>query len=117
MPKAFREFGGEYHSDLGGLVSERYVGLTATQIAEDCFNVQKNNKHIRGKRRFRRPEKTMGAVLSRSVLSKRHRYKEAPADVPLKQRSSRLAKKTFICDPADASLPLHKISTAKSTPD
>lgn len=116
-PKAFRQNDGEYHSDIGGVVSERYVGLTATQLAEDCFNVQKNNKHIRGKRRFRRPDKTMGAVLSRSVMSKTHRYAEVPADVPLKQRSSRLAKKSFICDPADASLPLHKISTTKATPE
>lgn len=54
----------------------------------------------------------MGAVLSREVVSKVHAYSEVPADTPLPQRSLRLSKPTFMCDPKAASLPLRKISSA-----
>lgn len=77
------------------MASNKIKGITSTQLIEDTFNFQKNSKVIKGKKKFRRPEKAYGVVLARQVLSKVHRYHEPPIDAPLSHRSVRLPGSAF----------------------
>ena len=114
LPKGFKQCEDGNYDALVAVVKENYAGITASQMAEDCFNIQKNMT-IKGEKKYRRPEKTMGAVLSRSVLSKVHRWKEVTADTPLTRRSRRLARSKFIPDAKKQTMPLTKVSSTVAT--
>ena len=116
IPQAFEDEHFSIQSVLQ-LVRENYEGLTASQACEDSFNHQKNAKVIKGKKKYRRVEKTMAAVLAKKVLSSIHRFKDVPTDMHLEQQSDRLPKDAFYADPLQASFPLHKICSGQSTPD
>ena len=64
-------------------------------MVEDCFNFQKNSKHVKGKKKSRRPEKCMGVVLARKVLSKQHRYGELEVDSGISSRAIGLPAAAF----------------------
>jgi hypothetical protein len=64
-------------------------------LVKDCFNFQKNSKHVKGKKKFRRPEKCMGVILARKVLSKQHRYGELEVDSGISSRAIRLPAAAF----------------------
>ncbi len=93
--QAFTETNFTVQPDIKTLVSNKIMGITSTQLVEDCFNFQKNSKVVKGKKKFRRPEKTMGVILARQVLSKVHRYQEPTVDAPLSQRCVRLPATAF----------------------
>lgn len=112
--KVVEKSNGEASLELQTLVRQNYHGIIASQLAEDCFNIQKNHKHIKGQKKWKRPEKTMGAVLAREVLGRVHDYRPPPLDIPLNARSQRLSKSTFVVDPYQASMNLSGINGTQS---
>ena len=95
-PQAFQEVGFVLNADVQKLAAEKFSGVLATQISEDVHNHQKNASVIKGKKKYRRPEKAMGAALARKVLTCKHHYREPCLDVPLPQKSLRLPKSHFV---------------------
>ena len=68
--------GAKPHDDIVDLADHLHDNFNASQADEECFRYMKNSKVIKGKRRFRRPEKAMAVVLAKQVLSKVMKYKE-----------------------------------------
>lgn len=56
--------------------------FTNSVLCEDGFNVSKNSRRVKGKKRYMRPQKALTTVLQKRVTSKLHRY------VPVLQRSA-----------------------------
>lgn len=103
--------------DVADLARQNLTGIIASQCAEDCFNHQKNSRLVKGKKKYRRPEKTMGAPLARRVLSSVHHYSEVPCDVPTAGKAVRLKKTAFSSDVREASMDLSKVcSTTQKAP-
>lgn len=91
-PKACSEFEFRQHKDLDDHLAARHSGLVSSQMCEDAFKFQKNSKVIRGKKKFRRPEKSYGVALARRVLSGVHKYQELPVVDALKVQRVRLPR-------------------------
>ena len=104
-------------ADAQEVVRENYTGITASQACEDVFNFQKNHKQVKGKKKYRRPEKCYAVAVGKRVLSEQHRYAEVTADQHGDSRSERLPRTHFYPDAAQQSLPFHKIASYKQSPD
>ena len=64
-PEAFDELGYDSVSpEVTQLVELKSTGLVGTQACEDAFNVHKNAKLVRGKRRFPQPQKVFAIPIS-----------------------------------------------------
>ena len=57
-------------------ILNKFSGMVSSQAAEDSFHRMKNAKLVKGKKRFRRPQKCMASVLATSMLSTVHRFEE-----------------------------------------
>lgn len=97
-------------------VAERYGGLIGSQILADILNSAKNARTLRNGKKFRRPERAMGAVLARDVPSSVHRYEGLAIDTPLTRRSVRLGRHVFCAHKPEASLDFSEISSCKPRP-
>lgn len=105
-------------SNLGDIIrvaKGHFQGCLASQAVEDMFNHAKNSFLVKGKRRFRRPEKSYGAILARKVPSEIHRYTPVGATVPA-PRSSVLDRGAFEANPQACSVDVTGLSSTQQTP-
>jgi hypothetical protein len=79
------------------------------------FNHAKNSFLVKGKTKFRRPEKSFGAILARKVIDRVHHYSAVEAAVPA-PRTAALPQSAFVADPAHCTLPLAALSSAHQKP-
>ena len=93
----------------------RFAGIISSQAAEDGFNLAKNSKVVKGKRKFRRPEKSFAVMLAKGLVDKIHDYDGVAGDVSVGRKRIRLSKAAFQPDVAAASFPFGKIVTTAST--
>lgn len=118
FPMRFRQaICGEHRDASGGLDSlmlARCSGLISSQICEDIFNHQKNSKILRGGRRFRRVERSMGVALSCKVVSQIHHYDAVPSDTAVPARSVRLPQEAFAAGSSDMSMKFGSISGTRA---
>lgn len=54
-----------------------------------------NHGQVRGSRRLRKPQVSMGVALSSGILDKRHRYDIVASDIPVFRKTLRLRKASF----------------------
>lgn len=92
---ACQELNWEYGQPMEKLASDTCRGVWSSQIVEDCFAMMKNHKQVKGSRKMRKPESSMGVCLTSGAVDARHKYELLPSDVPVFQRSLRLAKDSF----------------------
>ena len=78
---AFTEFEWKSSPDIVDLQERRWSGCLSSVIIEEFNNIQKNNGSQKTK--FRRPERSMAAALSSSVIDGRNKYVPVAATVPL----------------------------------
>ena len=64
----------EPSADLRLLQQQRWQGVLSSVIIEELNGVMKNNGQARGSMKFRRPERSLAAALSSSVLTERNAY-------------------------------------------
>lgn len=81
--------------ELLALVRGRASGVGSSQLCEDMFGYQKSSRIMKGKKKYRRPEKAMGICIARSVPDKLHKYKALEVETPLKAQSIRLPRTAF----------------------
>lgn len=92
---ACEEFAWQYNDELSSLARTWFGGVLCSQIVEDSFAQMKNHRQVRGSRRLRKPQASMGVALTSGVMDRRHRYTTVPSDVPIFRRTLRLAKESF----------------------
>ena len=103
--------------DIKILARKRSRSCVFSIPSENCFNAAKNAKLVKGKKKFRRPEKSYAAMIARRVESKVHKFQHVLADAPLQDAPPFLSKETFEADPSKCSLDLsHVVSTSCKTP-
>jgi len=97
------------------VISRHLRGCLATQVVEDEFNFQKNHKVIKGKKKFRRPQKNYAVALEAPLLQQVHRYKTIVPDIPvLGRKTGALNADTFNAQQSKSSMPLGKIEGTTS---
>lgn len=114
--QAFRSVGFEVDRSVQDHISNKLAGIVSTQAVEDSFHHMKNAKLVRGKRRYRRPEKCMASVLARGVLGRVHKYEEVETTSAREGASERLPREAFVPSLAASSLPFGKIVDVRATP-
>jgi hypothetical protein len=115
--KAFDSVG--YDGDLSEIkriVSENFCGVVSSQASEDSFNVCKNSRLVKGKRKSRRPEKCYAVILDRGVAHKIHRYDKVEPSAAIGMSSVHLTEEAFKGNPKEVSLPVEKLATTQRTP-
>ena len=117
LTQAFDELGYCAHADILNIVSPKNTGMVASQAAEDAANIMKNHRLVKGKKRYRRPQKCMGACLARNVLSKVHRFKEIEVSAASSKKRKLLPKDAYQAPCRRASMPFGKITSTKQAPD
>lgn len=114
--EALLEFDRNPRPEFKHMVRQRSTGIFGSQLAEDLFNYQKNSSVIKGKRKFRRPEKAMGVVIAKEVVSTVHRFQSITVDASLPKQSIRLPKETFQPVESEASFPAGGIVGTSAKP-
>ena len=103
--------------DMKDIIDKRHSGCLATQAVEDANNKMKNHKVIKGKKKFRRPQKSFAVALESRLEDKVHRFKALEADVgATSQRMQVLKRESFTMNAKVASLALHAIEGTTSPP-
>lgn len=92
---AFLQSNWEITEEVRAMAEERSRLLVSSQVCEDCFAVQKNAKQIRGSKKFRKPEVSLGVACAAEVVNKRHRYSTLPVTVAIGRKTMRLDKTVF----------------------
>ena len=96
------------------LLRQSMTGIVSSQVAEDTFNVMKNGKAQKGKKKFRRVQKCMATVLSRQLLNKEHKYSEIKIDEVANQKGTQPEPETW--KSTEPSMPFkNMISTSSIT--
>lgn len=113
--EACLEFDFRPHRDLDTLLAARSTGTVSSQMCEDAFNFQKNSKVIRGKKKFRRPEKSWGVGLARKVMSSVHHYTELVVEDALKLQSVRMPRSSFAPEEGKSSMQFGEVVSTSST--
>ena len=70
-------------------------GVFVTTLPEELFAAGKNFKQIRVSRLFRRPERSLGIMLSEEVPSKRHRFEMVEDTNPAPNKRQRLNAEAY----------------------
>jgi hypothetical protein len=104
------------HAEMQWLAVNRFSGIISSQLSEDTFNYAKNSNLLKGKRRFRRPQKAMGVVLAKKVISNVHKFKEVEIDSFIKEKMVCLPVEAFVAKPANASRSFKEIAGTNQTP-
>ena len=99
-----------------GWLQDRFGGIISSQMAEDSFNFQNNSKIVKGKKKFRRPEKSWGVAIARNVVNAVHHYEAVPIDGALATRSGRLKPDMFCQKVQDCTLDVKGIASTQSKP-
>lgn len=115
--QAVREVGWDLQQwgDIIGLARKRSRCIMGSQASEDCFNAAKNSKLVKGKKRFRRPEKSFAVMISRGVAHRVHRYEKLQPDVAV-PRSSALSVETFKANATTSSIDLSRVASTERSP-
>eukprot|EP00974_Lingulodinium_polyedra_P044357 4255717-Lingulodinium_polyedra.AAC.1 len=87
----------------------RSRSVISSHLAEVFFNFAKNHKLVKSKKKFRRPEKSFAASLSRRVVSTVHKYDSIPLEACAEGCARKLAPKCFKAVPKEATLPINDI--------
>ena len=69
--------------------------VSGSLVVEDAFNIAKNTSQMRGSKRMRVPEKTMGTVLGKELLTKRHHFQDHKQAPNFKEKTAALNLDTF----------------------
>ena len=101
---------------LTQVVDSHVEGLVQTQIVEDIFGHQKNDKSTRARQRFRRPVSSMCVALASDVITERHQFKTVSADFALPTKRPALDTNHFYPTRAKQSLDFHSIATTSQVP-
>jgi hypothetical protein len=84
--------------DMKRISLNRVNGIISSLLVEDCQNFAKNAAAVKGKRRYRRPEKCMGAVLIRKAVSTTHKYITPDCNAALPSKCLQLPEAAFVPD-------------------
>lgn len=115
---ACEEFGWRYNHELAALARTWCGGVLCSQVVEDAFAQMKNHRQVRGSRRLRKPQASMGVALTSGVMDKRHRYTTVASDVPIFRKTVRLAKESFGgADLPSCSMDLAGVASNKANPE
>lgn len=114
--EAFTDCGFEAHPDILMLLRRHLRGGLSTQIVEDGFNLAKNAKLLKAKKRFRKPEKAMGVMLSRGLVGRVHDFSAVPSDEGLQRQCARLPAAAFQPDNKGASFDFKGVCGTASSP-
>lgn len=98
-------------SQVEALAKQMVSGVIGTQVIEDMFAVQKNATRVRGSRRARKPQASMGLALARGVIDKRHHYNLVESTIPIPRRTLRLDKPNFLTKEGECSIDLSNVAT------
>ena len=75
---AFEDTEYAVHKDTTDLAQERSMLLASSLPCEHGFRAVKNNGQIKGSRKFRRPERSMGVAIGNKILDKQNRFTALP---------------------------------------
>ena len=89
---------------------ERVETLISSLPIEEQIHYMKNCGQIRGSLKARRPERSMGMVVGKKLMSTRYRFSEVQASHPVMVRNSKLKKKAFRSDPKKCTMSLKGIA-------
>lgn len=101
--------------EVGRIVRGQLTGCIASQCSEDMFNHCKNGYLIKGKRKFRRPEKSWATILARKVPERIHRYVPVEATEPV-ARTASLDKTVFEASQKSCSLDVASLAGTSQSP-
>lgn len=112
--KAYQEFGDGFtdQEDFRHIVRMRSRSVISSHLAEVFFNHAKNHKLVKAKKKFRKPEKSLAAALSRHIESRVHRYDAVPLEVGTEQGARQLAQDCWHATVDRATLPIQEIVTS-----
>lgn len=102
-------------SEVQAVVRGQTTGCLSSQCAEDMFNHSKNSFLVKGKKRFRRPEKAMAAVLARRVPERVHRFVPIEPSEPV-AKTAALSHDAFEASQQACSLAVSSLSGPSQTP-
>jgi hypothetical protein len=98
------------------LAANRSSGVIVSQASEDLFNASKNHRLVKGKKRFRRPEKQYASMLAKGVPERVHRFTPIKPDTRA-DKSAALSQDAFVAKEDKCSVPVGDIVSSKPTPD
>lgn len=99
------------------LIESRARLLLSTLPVEEMIGAQKNDKGVRGGRKFRRPEYSMAAAIRGQVLDKRCSFRTAQLNVAMDARTVRLDADSFYANKDNRSLPFDAVASTRATPE
>ena len=99
--------------DLAQLIRKRSRSIISSQASEDSFNVCKNSRLTKGKKNFRRPEKSYAIVLSRQIADRVHDYLPVQSDAAIPHQAACLPPSAFSSEASDCSLPVDELATTR----
>lgn len=109
-------FGGEGIGEITRMATHRLTGVLAPQASEGAFNLCKNSKLVKGKARYRRPEKLYGILLDRDVAGRVHRFQTVSPDAGMEKQSIVLQKASFQPLSTESSMKFGDIAGTKQKP-
>lgn len=92
---------------LAELLKSRFRAIVATQLIEDCNNVQKNeeaNQGCAGTNRFRTPQRCFSTLVAKQPEARMHRFSPLKVNQPLTNKALVLCKERFVPTVAHQSL-------------
>jgi hypothetical protein len=102
--------------EIEELAANRSSGVIVSQASEYLFNATKNHRLVKGKKRFRRPEKQYAAMLAKGVPERVHRFTPIKPDTRA-DKSAALSQDAFVANEDRCSVPVGDIVSSKQTPD
>ena len=100
---------------VNDMTDQRLLSCMSSLISEEFFNVSKNSFLVKGKKKYRRPEKAFGVMLGREVIQKRFHYNPVDASY-LAPRTAALPKTAFQADQAKCSLLMKELVETNPVP-
>lgn len=116
LVKGLRSAHGAVSPLLRGVLQRHLKKCTSTTLIEDSFNSMKNDKVYVRRRRKAQPHRAMAVLLSKEVLSRKHRFKELTRSIPIVARGAKLPPKLFQASRTGHSLPFKDIVSSRPTP-
>lgn len=101
---------------LAELLKSRFRAIAATQLLEDCNNVQKDekaNQGCAGTNRFRTPQRCFSTLLATQPEARMHRFSPLKVNQPLTNKALVLCKERFVPTVAHQSLKLSDLVSTK----
>ena len=81
--------------DVVDLAEDHLSASPSSQVVEDLFAVEKNNKRVKGSKLFRTPPRAMGIAIGSHVVDHKHAYLPVPTDTDIRRDLTKIDKTTF----------------------